>query len=935
MADTLYSSFIYKTATLVGKTAKPANVTFNTPVVHGASGGIALSWNKLTVVDFEEYIIQLTPHGGWEDNLSANTEVFRGRATEFLYTASAFTPGVKTFLIRAKDTSGNYSVTAGSTTVTIAAPAWSSQTISHVINDGQITITWPIPAIKQFAVENYQVKYRTGNSSTVWAGALDSGHGTTEGVYSSTNSITFPVTWGKGEEGSSPDYRTFIVKAQDSLGNISSNEISKSIQIASPDNLGVSHEFASNDEGTKAEVRLKWDEPQISASQVPISHYKVYYKDYKTGATAPTWGSAGNAYLQALGTTEFKQEVDWGPSKTNAVGTISTTVTSYSSNDIRRYWIVPVDLAGNWGVTYSGGESDYIPEIEDVTVVRPSSITGLTAVDFSTKSSNGVVEINWNLPTVTTAPITSVRVFWEIPTWSANGAGTLTSTRGEKNSKAGTATKYSTPVGWGPTNGSGETTRQIYFVAYDSIGNISVPTKVDVIVDNPDPIASTALTAFIIDNNVILRWTDPAATSLPIASYDIYRCPSGGSCSVTNYATTSTFITNVGGTNTYSFFETAAGDYKYFVRTKDLAGNYSVPTAISTSVKEPRDFVVLADVDSKYVEAALTTAYCSGAVAANEAACILAGGTWIENSKAAWTNIKDVTNTSAILPVNALESWATHFIGTGAALPGGTPQYLNPAALITAGHYYYLKPEATATYYQQWDLGTVQTTGTITVVTTSSDFGPTLSDGQVVVGSPEIFISTGNAAAQLALYDLDVDNTTGWVSKGVGNNSVLGEDFRFVKVKVPYTSSAGALKLIEQQRMTLNLATIRDQSFSKQTVTNAANGKKITFNKTFQDITSIAVTPGLTGSCSGGGHTNRIACEEPGTCNNNSYTTRSTCEAAEATWTSTYSWSPGVQNTAIYDFNDIANPEFFYVYLLRADTGAFTTGDFTWQATGV
>ena len=199
MADTLYSDFAYQTATLVGKTAKPPNVTFNTPLVHGATGGISLSWNKLTVVDFEEYIIQLTPHGGWEDTLSANTEIFRGRATEFLYTAAAFTPGVKTFLIKAKDTSDNYSETAGSTTVTIAAPAWSSQTISHAINDGQITITWPIPATRQFAVENYQVKYRTGNSSTVWGGAIDSGHGTTEGVYSSTNSITFLVTWGKGE----------------------------------------------------------------------------------------------------------------------------------------------------------------------------------------------------------------------------------------------------------------------------------------------------------------------------------------------------------------------------------------------------------------------------------------------------------------------------------------------------------------------------------------------------------------------------------------------------------------------------------------------------------------------------------------------------------------------------------------------------------------
>ena len=899
MADTLYSSFTYKTATLLGKSAKPGNVTFSTPVVRGASGGISLSWSKLTEVDFEEYIIQLIPVGGaWETTLVNNTEIFRGRATEFLYTAAAFTPGVKTFLIKAKDTSDNYSETAGSTTVTIAAPAWSGQTISHAINDGQITITWPIPATRQFAVENYQVKYRTGNSSTVWAGAIDSGHGTTEGVYSATNSITFPVTWGKGEEGSGADYRTFIVKAQDSLGNVSSNEISKSIQIDSPSTLNVSHQFTANDEGTKVDARVFWTEPSISASQLPISHYKVYYKDYRTGGSAPTFATAGSAYLEALGTTEFNQEVDWGPTKTNSQGAI--TATSGTSNDIRRYWVVPIDLAGNWGVAYSGAESDYVPEIEDVTVTRPNSLSGLTSQDFSTKSSNGVVEINWNLPTVTTAPVTSIRVFWELPTWVA-ATSVLASTRGEKNSKAGTATKYSTPVSWGPTNGSGETTRQIYFVVYDSIGNISVPTGISVAVTNPAQISSTALTAFVIDNNVILRWTDPAATSLPIASYDIFRCPSGGSCTVSDYASTATSITNVGGTNTYTFFETAAGDYKYFVRTKDLAGNYSTPQSISTSVKEPRDFVVLADVESKYTTSALTAGYCSGGTGANKAACESGPdvGDWIHASKADWTNIKEVTSTTAILPVDTTETWQQHF---------DSNSWAGPSAQIAAGYQYYLVPETTATYYQQWDLGTTQTTGTITLITTSEDFGPTTSDGQVVVGPPEIFISNTESD-----YELAATSTGGtWVSKGAGNNSVLGETFRFVKIKIPYASNNGALKYISQQRMTLNLATIRDQSFSKVSVSNATAGKTVSFNKTFQDITSITVTPLLTGSCSTGGHTNRIA-----------------CELASGTWTQ------GTQNTAIYDFNDVANPTQFQVYLLEATDGAFATGDFTWQATGV
>jgi hypothetical protein len=242
--------------------------------------------------------------------------------------------------------------------------------------------------------------------------------------------------------------------------------------------------------------------------------------------------------------------------------------------------------------------------------------------------------------------------------------------------------------------------------------------------------------------------------------------------------------------------------------------------------------------------------------------------------------------------VDKTETWQEHFWGTGDV---SNPQYAGPSAIITAGYHYFILAESSATYYQQWDLGAEQANATVTLITTAQDYGPTTSDAGTVTGPPEIFISTGNAAAQLALYDLDADDTTGWVSKGTGNNSVLGKDFRFVKIKIPYTSGTGAFKKITQQRMTLNLATIRDQSLGPVTVSTLSgtpsNGKRVTFNKTFQDITSIMVTPIFKSS--------------------------------------------GNQNTAIYDFTDVANPTEFDVYLLDATDGSFALGDFTWQATGV
>jgi len=891
MASNIYSKYATKTATVTGKSTKPANITFNTPVVHSATGGITLSWNEITTtLDFKEYVVQLSPNGVWD--YTGNTEIFRGLGLTHLHTAASITPGVKTFLIKAVDTTGNYSETAGSTTVTIAAPSWTlsggnTQVITHVINDGQMTITWPTPASEQFVVESYQVKFRAGNSSTAWGGATATGHGTTEGVYSATNSLTFPVTWGPGDEGDGDSYRTFIISAKDSLGNISSNQISKSIEIDPPSTLNVAHQFTTSEEGTKVDARVFWASPTIGDSQLPISHYKVFYKDYKTGSSAPTFSSAGSAYLNGLGTTEFKQEVDWGPSKTNSNGAI--TASSGTSNDIRRYWVVPVDLAGNWGISYDGGESDFIPEIEDVTVTRPNSITGLSTTDYSTKSSNGVVEVNWTLPVPTTAPITSIRVFWELPTFLSS-TNKLTSTRGEKNSKSGAATKYSTPVNWGPSNGSGETTRVIYFVAYDSIGNISVPTGVSIPVQNPPQVTSTSLSAQTVDNNVILRWSDPTSTSLPIASYDIYRCPASGTCTISDYLSTSEYITNVGGTNTYSFFETAAGTYKYFVRTKDLAGNFSTPQAISTSVSEPRDFAVLTDVTSKYNTTALTAGYCSGGSGANKTACETSPniGDWIHASKAQWTDIEDESDTTAVLPVNTTETWQEHFVGTGSV---SSPQYATPQAQVSAGFEYFIIPKNTATYYQSWDLGTTQASATVTLITTDENFGPTIASPQNVSATPEIFLSNTESH-----YEQDIDNNANWTSMGSGNVSALGSNFRYVKVKITYSGGGnGGFKKISQQRVTLNLATVRDQSAGPVTISTLTgtptNGTRVTFNKTFQDVTSIQVSPKYKSS--------------------------------------------GNQNTAIYDFTDVANPTHFDVYLLDATDGSYALGDFTWQATGV
>lgn len=101
---------------------------------------------------------------------------------------------------------------------------------------------------------------------------------------------------------------------------------------------------------------------------------------------------------------------------------------------------------------------------------------------------------------------------------------------------------------------------------------------------------------------------------------------------------------------------------------------------------------------------------------------------------------------------------------------------------------------------------------------------------------------------------------------------------------------------ITNVRVRLDVKVIRDSGFDS--VSDAANGKVVTFNKSFADIRSINVTAA----------------------NNGNF--------------------PVI---AVYDFVDIPNPENFRVYLLAAQdfasggisAGQRVTGSFSWNVEGI
>lgn len=857
-----------------------------------------ISWQEVPDLDVKEYIVQHTSTNGtcsisqhtdpvscinaggdWSSQWDiTGTEVFRGRATSFNYIPESLVSGTHYFLVKALDDSNMYSELPGYKTIEVVSANWSdSQKVSYKCNQGLLTLSWSIPETKQFNILGYKVSYQQGVEGI----SYNVGQGTTEGKYLVDSTITFPVTWGVGETGSSQSIRTFTIEAVDTMGNTASNTLSISIEALAPLAPTVTSLLVGENSIVSWNIENEPEYSGVGSSgsvRAGIEHYKVSYKDWDN--IPPSFDN--NNTLNTKGNS-YTEKVTWGPSILNNNGSIE--VNSGSSKPKRRYWVIPEDASGAYGLDASNA-AVYI----DVTIDRPNSLNYFTHSDFSTPSSNGVVDIFWELPSISSLPLKSIKIYWEEPIWDSSTSSITVLNGGiynlvEQKSVAGETTKYSTPADWGPTQTDhSSATRSFWFICVDTAGNISIPAQYSSIqIDNPHPVEN--LVSQVIDNNVILSWQQPTSSSLPISSYAIYRCPSSGTCDTTDYLSTAQYIANVGTSNTYTFFETSAGEYKYFVTAYDSAGNYSEPLSKSTYVNEPRDFELLDQVTSKFTSSSLNSAYCdigSGSYI-TEVSCENAGGNWVEESQASWNNILALEDTTALVPIPT-ETWLEHGTRHG-ILSSNTIQ-----DLINSTHEYYLTPTTNATYWQKWDLGTEVPQSTTSLIENIKDYSGSVGASVYLYYLSE---SLGDT-----LYNTEsLSSTTGWVAVNEGDTSFLVSNIRYLKVKIVYTSTNNSFREILEQSIDLKLRTIRDQSMASSSISWGArsNGKVISFNKTFQDINSISVTPQF---LSGG--------------NNN-----------------------GNQNTAIYDFEDTSNPTSFTVYLLDAVDGSFADGFFTWQATGV
>lgn len=215
---------------------------------------------------------------------------------------------------------------------------------------------------------------------------------------------------------------------------------------------------------------------------------------------------------------------------------------------------------------------------------------------------------------------------------------------------------------------------RLYSIAtLDRYGNESAAVLYSVTKLAPLPVSN--FRAQVIDNTVLLYWTLPARTSLPIAHVHLRRGADWEGAEE---------IGTKDGEFT-SLAELTSGEYTYWIAVVDTDGNESTPISLTTFVSQPPDFIF----NAEYV--------------------------W---DRTGTLNNAALSGPGVLMPVNTTETWAQHFVNNG---------WSTPAAQISAGYPVYAQPGLTSGYYEQiFDYGTVLASSSVTVTVA----------GNVAAGSP-------------------------------------------------------------------------------------------------------------------------------------------------------------------------------------------------------
>lgn len=544
-------------------------------------------------------------------------------------------------------------------------------------SSGQLLVTWtpnPEPDVYTYEIRTQDIGWGTDDSSRLFFGDVTKAFI----KYNANGSMNL------------------FIRAVDTSGNYSLASTSQVfIAAAVPNVPDIVFNYA-NSQTTGSSVTLSWNE--VVNSQFDIDHYEVSYglvtKNVKASTlTVPVDWIGDKTFT--IKTVDIYQKKSSGYSETitknlpSAVTGFTITadklsgqlLLSWNNNpepDVSNYEIRTQD--NNWGVndasrlffgnndhlftTYSGQASvtlyirsvDFYNNYTATTVTQTftrEDVPNVTNIDYSysdTSLTSATVTLTWPNITVSQFDLAFYEVIY-------NGI--------VKTVKANNITIAADWVG----------DRLFTIKVVDVHGNKS--SGYSEIVTKLAPNSPTELRAQVVDNTVMLYWTLPVRTSLPIDHILIKRGSSWD---------TATVLGDKKGEFT-TINESTGGNFTYWLAAVDTEGVQSTPVSVTTLVSEPPDFVFHGEFNSTFTGTKSAATF-DGSVLA--------------------------------IPVNTSETFEQHFT---------TRSWSTPQDQVNAGYPIFIQPSGTTGYYEEvFDFG--QPLASSRVLLTY--------DGAVIAGDPTI-----------------------------------------------------------------------------------------------------------------------------------------------------------------------------------------------------
>ncbi len=206
-----FSEYRTGSKNIIGKLAAPSNVSnFNASL---NTDGILLKWDRITDLDADSY--EIRTGASW----SAGTTVAVTKDNRFQINRPS--SGLKSYFVKAKDTSGIYSLQDSFTSIEVGAP--SAPVVTGSISDTQYVLSWTVPS-SSIEVSEYIIR----SNGTVIA-RIDSTKFSATAVWSGSKIFTVAAIDIAGNEG--PASQTEIEISSPPATSITSQVIDNNVLL--------------------------------------------------------------------------------------------------------------------------------------------------------------------------------------------------------------------------------------------------------------------------------------------------------------------------------------------------------------------------------------------------------------------------------------------------------------------------------------------------------------------------------------------------------------------------------------------------------------------------------------------------------------------------------------------------------------------------------